>query len=49
MLKIKDRSVYNCYIFLICSFLLVFSNTDVVAADQSTPNTDRTYAVGFNV
>ena len=43
MLKIRDRSVYSCYIFLICNFLLVFSNTAVVAADQSVPNTEKEY------
>ena len=43
MLKIRDRSVYSCYIFLTCSFLLVFFNTEVVATDQSTPNTEKEY------
>ena len=43
MLKIRDRSVYSTYIFLTYSFLLAFSNMDVVAADQSTPNTEKEY------
>ena len=43
MLKIKDRSVYSCYIFLTCSFLLVFSNTLIIAADQPTPKTEKEY------
>ena len=44
MHKIKlPHLVASCYIFLICSFLLVFSNMDVVAADQSTPNTEKQY------
>lgn len=43
MLKIKDKTVYSCYVFLTCSLLLVFSNTEIVAADQSTPNTEKEY------
>lgn len=43
MLKIRGRSVHSCYIFLICSFLLIFSNTHVVAADQPAPNAEKEY------
>ena len=43
MLKIRDRSVYGCYIFLTCSFLSIFSNMEVVAADQSAPNSGKEY------
>ena len=43
MLKIRDKSMHSCYIFLTCSFLLIFSNTAVFAADQSTPNTEKEY------
>ncbi len=35
--------VASFYIFLTCSLLLVFSNTEVVAADQSTSSTDKEY------
>lgn len=43
MLQIKNGSVYSCYIFLICSFLQIFSNTEVVAANQSTPPKKKEY------
>ena len=43
MIKIRDRSVYGCYIFLTCSFLSIFSNMEVVAADQSAPNSGKEY------
>ena len=43
MLNIRDRSVYGCCIFLTCSLLLVLSNTEVIAADQSAPNTEKEY------
>ena len=43
MLNIRDGSVYGCCIFLTCSLLLVLSNTEVIAADQSAPNTEKEY------
>ena len=43
MRKMKNRAVYGCYIVLTFGFLLIFSNTEVVAADQSIPNQAKEY------
>ena len=43
MRKMKNIAVYGCYIVLTFSFLLIFSNTEVVATDQSIPNQAKEY------
>ena len=35
--------MYSCYISLICNILLIVSTTEIIAADQSTPNTEKEY------